>query len=312
MKILLQLAAFLAVPVFAQIPDPPGKLLTLGGRKMHLHCTGAGSPTVILEAGASSFSLDWSLVQPEIAKSNRVCSYDRARLGWSDPGGPETAANFVQDLKSLLTAAKEDGPFIMVGASMGGVYVRLFQLRYPGQVAGMVLVDPVHEYRLYTRYQGKTVPIVSLSAEEYGTALPVAEVKIPKRRAQTGEPFSLLPEAIYKARILLDQRTIDSYPPSVSAEIVREHSQAERAAFSELYLARQKRPLALGSLPIVLLTRGRDTDKDRQAAYTELAASLSTRTRLMEVPDAGHEIHLYRPGAVVDAIREVSALVGTR
>lgn len=267
---------------------------------------------MILEAGASSFSLDWSLVQPEIAKSNRVCSYDRARLGWSDPGGPQTAANIVENLKSLLTAVKEEGPYIMVGASMGGVYVRLFQIRYPGQVAGLVLVDPVHEYRLFTRYQGKTVPIISLSAEEYSTVLPTAEVKIPKRRAQTGDPFSRLPDVVYNSRILLDQRTIDSYPPSVSAEIVRSHSEAERAALSELYLARQKRPLALGSLPVVMLTRGRDTDKDRQAAYAELAASLSTRTRHTEVPDASHEIHLYRPTAVVDAIREVSELVRAR
>lgn len=309
---LMILATFLAVPVAAQIPEPPGKLVDMGGRKMHIHCTGAGSPTVILEAGASSFSLDWSLVQPEIAKSNRVCSYDRARLGWSDPGGAETASNIVRDLKGLLTTMKEDGPYIMVGASMGGVYVRLFQARHANQVVGMVLVDPVHEYRLYTRYQGKTVPIVSLSAEEYRTVLPTAEVKIPKRRPQMGAPFDRLPEAAYKARILLDQRTIDSYPPSVSAEIVRGHSEAERATFSELYTARQKRPLALGNLPLVMLTRGQDTDKDRQAAYVELASSLSIRTRHTEVPDAGHEIHLYRPDIVADAIREVIALARTR
>jgi pimeloyl-ACP methyl ester carboxylesterase len=156
------------------------------------------------------------------------------------------------------------------------------------------------------------VPIVSLSAEEYRSVLPTAEVKIPKRGAQTGDPFSRLPETVYQARILLDQRTIDSYPPSVSAEIVREHAEAERATFSELYAARQKRPLALGSLPIVMLTRGQDTDNDRQTAYAELAASLSTRTRHTEVPDAGHEIHLYRPTAVVDAIREVTALARAR
>jgi pimeloyl-ACP methyl ester carboxylesterase len=176
----------------------------------------------------------------------------------------------------------------------------------------MVLVDPVHEFRLYTRYNRKTVPIVSLSAHEYRTVQPTSEVTIPKRRAQTGDPFSRLPEAEYKARILLDQRTIDSYPPTVSAEIVRDHAEAERATFSELYAARQKRPLALGSLPIVMLTRGQDTDKDRQTAYAELAASLSTRTRHTEVPDAGHEIHLYRPIAVVDAIREVIALARAR
>ena len=312
MNRLLLLSALLAIPLGAQIPPPPGKLVDMGGRKMHIHCTGAGSPTVILEAGASSFSLDWSLVQPEIAKTNRVCSYDRARLGWSDPGGQETAANFVQDLKRLLEAANEDGPYVLVGTSMGGVYVRLFQMRYPDEVVGLVLVDPVHEDRLYTRYQGKTVPIVSLSAEEYSTVLPTAEVNIPKRAPQKGEPFSLLPPDIYETRILLDQRTIDSYPPSVSAEIVREHSLSERATFTELHLARRQQPPALGDLPVVMLTRGQDADDDRRAAYVELAGSLSTRTRHTEVPGAGHEIHLYEPAVVVAAIREVTALSGAR
>src|SRR6266540_5205750 len=73
-----------------EIGSPPGRLVDIGGRKLHLNCTGNGSPTVILEAGASSFAIDWALVQPEIARTNRVCSYDRAGMGWSDPatGGP--------------------------------------------------------------------------------------------------------------------------------------------------------------------------------------------------------------------------------
>jgi pimeloyl-ACP methyl ester carboxylesterase len=159
---------------------------------MHIHCTGSGFPTVILEAGASSFSLDWSLVQPEIAKTTRVCSYDRARLGWSDTGGPETATNIIDELKALLTAAEEEGPYVLVGASMGGIYVRLFQLRYPERVVGMVLVDPTHEFRLYTNHEGKTVPIASLNAEQYRSVMPKVEVQLRRRPPQTGDPFTRL------------------------------------------------------------------------------------------------------------------------
>jgi pimeloyl-ACP methyl ester carboxylesterase len=157
----------LALPLFAQIAEPPGRLVDIGGRKLHIYCTGSGAPTVILEAGASSFSIDWSLVQPEIAKTNRVCSYDRARMGWSDPGPLDTAANIVQDLKALLRAANEKGPYVMTGASMGGIYVRVFQMRYPEDVVGMVLVDPTHELRLFTTIEGKPVPIASVTAEQY-------------------------------------------------------------------------------------------------------------------------------------------------
>jgi pimeloyl-ACP methyl ester carboxylesterase len=146
----MRLVLLLALPLAAQVPEPPGQLVDLGGRKLHIHCTGSGPPTVILEAGASSFSIDWSLVQPDIARTSRVCSYDRARLGWSDPGPAETAVNFVQDLHRLLAAANEKGPYVLVGASMGGIYVRLFQMQHPEEVVGMVLVDPTHEFR-YTQ-----------------------------------------------------------------------------------------------------------------------------------------------------------------
>ena len=145
------------------IATPPGKLVDVGGRKMHLHCTGSQGrhPTVILEAGASSFWIDWSPVHPKIAKSDRVCSYDRARMGWSDVGPMDTADSIVRDLRTLLSLANEKGPYIMVGASMGGIYVRVFQMRHPEEVVGMMLIDPTHEARMYTRLDGKVVPIVS-------------------------------------------------------------------------------------------------------------------------------------------------------
>jgi pimeloyl-ACP methyl ester carboxylesterase len=296
----------LALPLFPQIADPPGRLVDIGGRKLHIHCTGSGAPTVILEAGASSFSIDWSLVQPEIAKTNRVCSYDRARMGWSDPGPLDTAANIVRDLRSLLQVANEKGPYVLVGASMGGIYVRVFQNRHPNDVVAMVLVDPTHELRLFTMLEGKPVPIASITPEQYRAVLPQGEVTIPRRQEQTGEPFKRLPENLYRTRVELDKRLIDSYPASVGAEVVAQRAEAERATLAELYQARRKAPHALGSLPLVILTRGVDTDKERIAAYDELA-KMSTRSRHTVVADAGHEIHLFQPAAVVEAIREVIA-----
>jgi pimeloyl-ACP methyl ester carboxylesterase len=307
----MRLLLLLALPLMAQVPEPPGRLMDLGGRKLHLHCTGSGSPTVIPEAGASSFSIDWSLVQPEIAKTNRVCSYDRARLGWSDPGPAETAVNVVQDLHRLLTVAKEKGPYVLVGASMGGIYVRLYQMQHPEDVVGMVLVDPAHESGLYTTWEGKTVPVASLSADQYRAVMPKGEVKIPRRPPQTGDPFSRLPEPLFRARVQLDQRTIDSYPPSVSAEIVAQHGEAERGVFAKLQEARQKTRHPLGDLPLVVLTRGVNTDRERTTAFDELAA-LSRRSRHTVVANAGHEIHLYEPSVVVEAIRDVVTMAHAR
>jgi hypothetical protein len=117
-RVMLCAALLASARIMAQridIGPAPGRLVDVGGRKLHLRCTGSGSPTVILEAGASAFALDWSLVQPEIARTNRVCSYDRAGSGWSDPRGEvETPARVVLDLHTALAAAGEKPPFVVL------------------------------------------------------------------------------------------------------------------------------------------------------------------------------------------------------
>src|SRR5687767_11067489 len=123
------------------IGPPPGRLVDVGGgRRLHVNCTGSGSPTVVLEAGASSFAIDWSLVQPEVAKSTRVCSYDRAGSGWSDARpNVDTPRRVIDDLRAALQTAGEKPPYVMVGASRGGFFVRLFTATHPADVVGLVL-----------------------------------------------------------------------------------------------------------------------------------------------------------------------------
>lgn len=123
---------------------PPGRMLDVGGRRLHVYETGQGSPTVVLEAGIAATSLSWRLVQDEIAKFARVASYDRAGLGWSDANPkPLTLSGLVGDLESLLKVAQLAPPYVLVGHSFGGLIVRAFACRNPNKVAGLVLVDAV-------------------------------------------------------------------------------------------------------------------------------------------------------------------------
>src|SRR5579859_8285070 len=123
----------------------PGKLINVDGRKMHINCTGEGSPTVILDSGLGDSYISWHKVQPEIAKFTRVCSYDRAGVGYSDPSNePRTSQVIAEQLHALLQAAQIPPPFVLVGHSMGGYDVRLYASLYPNDVAGMVLVDASH------------------------------------------------------------------------------------------------------------------------------------------------------------------------
>jgi pimeloyl-ACP methyl ester carboxylesterase len=148
LSIPLMLVTFLALNSLAQSPppNPPGKLVNIGGYRLHLHCTGRGSPTVLLEYGASGNSMVWALVQPEVAHFTRVCSYDRAYEGWSDAGPiPTTMHQQVYELHKLLGTAQVKPPYILVGWSLGGMIDRLYAAAYPAEVMGMVLVDAAHE-----------------------------------------------------------------------------------------------------------------------------------------------------------------------
>lgn len=128
---------------------PPGAMVDVGGFKLHLNCTGEsrnGEPTVILDAGSGSFSTDWALVQKASSQFARVCSYDRAGMGWSDESPNERSAkNMVTELHTLIERANIKGPLVMVGHSFGGLIAQLFTNTYPDQVYGLVLVDSAHE-----------------------------------------------------------------------------------------------------------------------------------------------------------------------
>jgi pimeloyl-ACP methyl ester carboxylesterase len=291
----------------AQQPDigpPPGRLVDIGDRKLHLNCTGAGSPTVVLENGASAFAIDWTLVQQEVARTNRVCSYDRAGSGWSDSSTAATRGTVTRDLHSLLQIAGEAPPYVMVGASAGGLYVRLYQSEYPDQVAGMVLVDPASEDRLFTMFEGQAVTIASLNAEQLRSTIPVRPIAVPRRSPQTGAPFDRLPPDLYALRIKLDARLIAAVPDTVSYDIVLASAERERARLARLKELSSRQEHPLGDRPLVVLTRGVEWSQGLQDVHASLAR-LSTNSRQTVVAGAGHEIHLFEPRAVIQAITDV-------
>jgi pimeloyl-ACP methyl ester carboxylesterase len=124
-------------------PTSSGNRVDIGGRAVFILCKGTGSPTIVLEAGSGNSADTWAGVQPEIARFTRVCSYDRAGLGQSDPAptGVRTVQDSVDDLHALLAAADISDPIVLAGHSLGGLIVRLYTSQYPNDVVGLVLVD---------------------------------------------------------------------------------------------------------------------------------------------------------------------------
>jgi pimeloyl-ACP methyl ester carboxylesterase len=126
----------------AEAQPMPGQLIDVGGHRLHLSCTGSGSPTVVLEPGAGGKSSDLRWIAPAAARDTRVCVYDRAGRGWSEPADtPQDGAQIATDLHTLLQRGRVPEPYVLAGHSFGGLYTLTFAARYPDEVAGMVLVD---------------------------------------------------------------------------------------------------------------------------------------------------------------------------
>src|SRR6266487_2738761 len=138
----------IASAVDASAYPPPGRLVDVGGYRLHIHCTGSGGPGAVgmLDAGNGGSSLDRGLVQPSVATFTRVCSYDRAGYGWSESGPtPRSSGRIVRELHTLLVNTGVPGPYVLVGHSFGGLNMRLYAYTYPQDMAGLVLVDSSHE-----------------------------------------------------------------------------------------------------------------------------------------------------------------------
>jgi len=298
------------------LPDPPGRLVDIGGgQKIHLNCTGRGSPTVVFENGAGDFSLIWSLVQPRVAETARACSYDRGGSAWSDPGQrPRSYDQLSLELHTALERAGERGPFIVVGQSYGGLVVRGFAQRYPTDVAGMVLVDAVHEDQRVNMGGGKLQRIRDFAS---GRARPEPRIAIDaallalRRRltpipssAALDEPLDKLPRATQNAWRLAAADSV--YRLSWAAEM--EWSPEELARMHD---ARIRTRATLGNLPLIVLSRAVADKPDsltlERAAQQRDLVALSTRGKQITAAHSGHNIHIEDPALVVTSIREIVA-----
>jgi pimeloyl-ACP methyl ester carboxylesterase len=305
-----------ATALHAQEParnyPPPGRLLDVGGRGLHLHCSGQGSPTVILVAGGSAFSIDWALVQPKVAEGTRVCSYDRAGMAWSDPGPvDETVEQTVGDLHRLLSAAGERGPYLLVGASIGGIFIRAYQRAHAEEVAGLVFSNSSN--RVGMKVKDKSGLLWDLTEDELRSAFPQPATAKGPAPTRAGEPFDRLPPDLQAVRLWLDVRLWERWDPGKASpesllswrrEFLREFSETDPG---------QERPF--GTLPVMVISSGPAATEAERSSRGGAAARLdflSSNTIHIIATGSGHEIHLYQPEVVIRALARVVSAVRAR
>jgi pimeloyl-ACP methyl ester carboxylesterase len=314
-----------AQPPDDTISDPayahPQRMVDVGGgRRLNLYCVGptdSGRPTVVFESGTSYPSAVWGYVQSAIARRVQACSYDRAGIGFSDPSRrPSTAANVVDDLHALLTAAGIASPYVLVGHSFGGATVRLYADTWPSDVVGMVLVDPAHEDQV-ARFEAATggpdreaparlAAMRRCADAAAGGGLTAGTDAYAHCVRSPGAMFA--PEV---AHALTEMQTRATYWQASVSEL---ENLLNGVSTDQIRAAR--RPF--GAMPLIILTRGDDpawkpaslSARDRAwwTMHDELAA-LSTRSTNRAVPGSGHDIMLERPDAVVTAICDVLAML---
>lgn len=281
---------------------PPGRLVDVGGYRLHLHCTGAGTPTVVLDAGLGGGMLDWMLVQPEVAKFSRVCSYDRAGVGWSEAGTkPRTTQQISQELHTLLGKAGIQSPYVLVGHSFGGINVQYFASQHPNEVAGMVLVDSTHEKQFSRQEMPKPptfLPFVVKALVPFGVARLMNHLGEP--------PPNITPDlAVQRASIYAHTRHLYA----VADEMI---------SLSVSLAQAQAVPLQWGDKPLVVLTRGRkeaapllspEEANRMEQTWKELQTELVGRSqngKQIIAEKSGHYIQFDQPNLVLNTIRQTT------
>jgi pimeloyl-ACP methyl ester carboxylesterase len=277
--------------------EPPGQLIDVNGRDMHINCIGNKSPTIILDSGAGGFSLEWRNIQYSLAQYARVCAYDRAGYGWSEMGPlPRTTKRIAHELHTLLQNAGIHGPYIIVGHSFGGFTAQYFARYFDDEIAGLVLVDSSHEEQVYRLPEnGKDVVRRSLHQDRSNT--------ITK---------SVLHEHFPEEEAAVAQQLMQRW----SAMLTWREEMANYALSSRQLRDVHHRPIL--QIPIVVLSRGKRVWPDTpygdamEAAWKELQNELndmSGNSTHIIAEKSGHVIHLDEPELVVDAIHDVLYII---
>ena len=299
---------------------PPGQMVDVGGYRMHIHCQGRDpsnrGPTVVLDTGLGEPSLSWGSVPEQVAEFARVCTYDRAGLGWSERSSkPRVATNVVEELHTLLTRANVEPPYVLVGHSIGGLYACLFAHEHPDEVAGLVLVDGAHgEQDL--RPPESVVKQGKLANKAAGWAFRTFGM------LNSIGLMALMPGQVSKlwsGPIPDETREVYIGVACSGTRAFETMAREVKAIWDCMDEVRAKQIRSLGDVPLVVVTRGRRAmspgagvsaaDAEQfEAVHHEMQAelaALSPQGKRIIAEESGHYIQVDQPQAVIDAIREV-------
>ena len=264
---------------FRATNPPPGSFYSVNARKMRINCTGSGSPAIVLEAGSGGDGLVWGGVQPVLSKTTRVCSYDRAGLGWSEPRpGTRDADHIAGELHELLRQAKVTGPLVLMGHSVAGLYMRDYVSHYPADVVGIIFVDSVLPSP--SRHNGTNWPLIMTVAMR-----PVFILGIPRLTGTCSHPK---PGFDASTGILQREDVCHTEYGTCLAELEGRDRSDQQTANTGPY----------GDLPVLILSHDPAKSGVVSDQSQEELKKLSARSRRVIAKGSGHYIMFDRPDVI--------------
>jgi pimeloyl-ACP methyl ester carboxylesterase len=295
----------------------PGKLVDVDGHFMHINCIGSGSPTVVIDAGNGSFSVEWTPIQQALSQTTRVCTYDRSGYGWSEPGPqPRDVARAVSELHALLQAAGEPGPYLLVGHSLGGVHVRMFAAQYPEEVAGMILVDTAYPLTITTEFEKQ----MQTSIGFYQVMNLMTSSGILRVLGPLGGKNSMPATARKLPTDLQDVYLNLLLDPSQYATAIAEMQQLPKTFRETSQLLEGSQPF--GNLPLIVLAAGQTlapgstpfaetyvpVSEEQLRLQAELAGQSSNGEQRV-ISGSGHSVHLDAPEEIIRAVQDLIQII---
>ena len=282
---------------------PPGRLYPVNGRLMHIHCRGTGNPAIIVEQGIGGPSIDWNDINDQMSRITRVCDYDRAGMGYSEPAFiPTRSTDVARNLHTLLGAAGIDDDIVFVAWSAGGLYAKEYFRQFPAHVKGMVLVDSTHEQM---RQRMPTPPSNQGNYDRLMRQYVLAQFGWLRLKGEIAEQYAAapLPEPD-RQRLIAFFLKSHTYRTLVDEGVGLDQDMALNSPLPNL-----------GDMPLVVIAQGKPRNPYMQknlAQWHELQrelAGLSTNGRLAIAGNSAHDIHHTEPELIVNAAHEVVSAV---